>query len=509
MASGRKNKKSKNRQRSHTSKIADGEPESQRSVTDPPPPLSLSLSGPTATNDNAVDRRNHGDQRRSPGLGSDKHTASSPLPTLTASDHDEEAESARRPSQHSGPAEKSSHISRDTISSTPNRRGTQRATLEVVSDEDDRLPPTPTHGPRSVHENTPSDRYNRLPGSSPMLSSSPYPSGNQPEDNDGSDSLKLHLAATRSLADRRVNDESDASNQPNIWNDHNIKAANEALAHDRSLHESTEVFQRRRAAWERSEQRLRDFRVEDDRLIAEELYIDQLRESQDRKLAEQLQHEQQTLSREREEFETRRRIMEEYIRRERIDLNLAAGQASRIMDQGIDWDDDGKPYEKGPAPSRGSSVGFWVSATHRVSHGAPLPQGAKSGRGASTMHLNKGDTAVKKERESSYYSRLGVNPPKFNGGDSGSGGKPPGRGHGKPEFPSDLSSSTSDEEESHSDESDPTYQPENNYSRSEETDSALEQEPSVTIDKVTLNASGSQPSQGKTRSGHGFWIYRP
>ncbi|KAJ6507674.1 hypothetical protein DFH09DRAFT_1101060, partial [Mycena vulgaris] len=615
MTSGKKNKKQKTRQRTRTSEIADGEPESQRSVTDPPPPLSLSLSGPTATTDNAVDRGNHGDHRRSPELGSDRRTASSPLPVLTTSDHDEDEARVRRPSQPSGPAEKSSHISRDTISSAPNRRGSQRATLEEVSDEDDRrqlgptrtssarndkrtdsresdhaevaiklavVPPTPTHGPRTVPEYTPSDRYNRLPGSSPVLSSSPYPSGIHQEEEVGSDipsdsdrrarraekqrrnradsieSAELHIAATRSLDQRRVNEESDASHHPNIWNDRNIKAANEALARDRSLHESTEVFQRRRAAWARSEQRLREFRVEDDRIIAEELYVDQLRESQDRELAEQLHRDQQNVERERKEFDTRRRIMDEYIERERAQLgkprtaaipevrregsrlttrpllapgrdpseerpegnnrathtfndrvilqrfrcaDLAAGQLSRILDQGIDWDDDGKPYEKGPAPSRVSSVGFGVSVMRGVSQVAPFPQGNRSGHGVSSGMQNERTSPVKDERASPYYSRAGTTPLKYNGGGSGSGGKPPGRGKGKPSIPSDSSSSSSSDEGSRSEESDPTYQPENNYSRSEETDSAWEQDPSVTIEEVTLNASDSQPSQKRTRSG--------
>ncbi|KAJ6500235.1 hypothetical protein DFH09DRAFT_1336214 [Mycena vulgaris] len=55
--------------------------------------------------------------------------------------------------------------------------------------------------------------------------------------------------------------------------------------------------------------------------------------------------------------------------------------------------------------------------------------------------------------------------------------------------------------DSHSDDSDPTYQPEKNYSQSEETDSAWEQDPSVTIEEVTLNVNDSQPLYGKTRSG--------
>ncbi|KAJ6546397.1 hypothetical protein DFH09DRAFT_1087720 [Mycena vulgaris] len=469
MTNNKKQKKQKTRQRTLTSEITDSGPGSLRSVTDPPP-ISRSSSGTAAAPDNMGAQQNSGNRRGSPENGSHGRTASSPLPALTTSDRDEGATHSHRPSPPLGPSKNLSQNSRDSRGSGPNPNASARPTLEEVTDEDDQrpsgvrstrstnnlmstgnrdgnqyhpdeialklavVPPTPHHGPSERQMS--SERGHRLPGSSPMPSSSPYPQGTQVYEPKASDSLResdrrarraekqrhnhadsiesaeLHLAVRNSLADIQDNDASDASSPHQLWNDRNLNAATAALARERLLHESTEVFQRCRAAWARSEQRLREFRVEDDRLMAEELYITQLRESQDRELAEEINLRQQTSARERAEFESRQRTVENYISQERersrkpradnskVDsrwsetrpllapgrdlseerekaahrhthtfadrvilqriryADLAAGQSSRIQDQGIDWDEKGTPYEKGPALSRGSLVGF-------------------------------------------------------------------------------------------------------------------------------------------------------
>ncbi|KAJ6569808.1 hypothetical protein DFH09DRAFT_1080532 [Mycena vulgaris] len=469
MPTGKKNKKSK-RQRTRTGEFTDGDPGSHRSV-DQPPPLSLSLSGPSPAPDNTGARHDRGDRRESPDVGSNGRTASSPLLALTLSDRDASTVRVHRPPQPTGPNEKSSQDSRDSNASAPNHHKPQRATVEDASDEDDRrqrgprttgsthndrrsesrnpepddiainlavVPPTPNHGPRSTSVNTASDRSHRLTGSSPVLSSSPYPLGSvteEPENHlreserrarregkqrrsraDSIESAELHLAATRSLVDQQGREDTDASHHSTRWNDRNINAAHAALAREQSIHESTETFQRRRAAWARSEKRLRDFRVEEDHIVAEELYMAQLRESQDRDLAERLQNGQDksmnvsmdeprqesrytasekgrsstipasAVSDEINRMDRRRRDVrpllapgrdpseergEEMERRthtfhNRVILqrfrysDLAAGHTSCIPDQGIDWDESGPPFEKGLAPSRGSSVGFGV-----------------------------------------------------------------------------------------------------------------------------------------------------
>ncbi|KAJ6591803.1 hypothetical protein DFH09DRAFT_1073662 [Mycena vulgaris] len=584
MPTGKKNKKSK-RQWTCTGEFTDGDPGSHRSV-DQPPPLSLSLSGPSPAPDNTGARHDHGDWRESPDVGSNGRTSSSPLPALMLSDRNVSTARVHRPLQPTGPDEKSSQDSRDSNASALNHHKPQRAMVEDASDEDDRrqrgprttgsthndrrsesrnpepdditinlavVPPTPNHGPRSTSVNTASDRSHRLTGSSPVLSSSPYPLGSVTEEPEN------HLRESEWRARREGKQRRSRADS--------IESAELHLAATRSL--------RRRAAWAPSEKRLRDFRVEEDRIVAEELYMAQLRESQDRDLAERLQNGQDKsmnvsmdeprqesrytasekgrsstipasvvpdeinrmdhrrrdvrpllapgrdpLEERSEEMERRTHTFHDRVILQRFRYSdLAAGHTSRIPDQGIDWDESGTPFEKGPAPSQGSSVGFGgkrevasvltneaeqsshirvstpryntpASDLRGVSHGAPLTHQQYAGRGSHTESQKNMKPPVKHESGSPYYSRPGTTP---QGGRGSGSGRRPSDCDMKGGPPSDSSSST-DESDSHSDESDPTYQPERNYSQSEETDSAWEQDPSVTIEEVTLNASESQPS---------------
>ncbi|KAJ6532153.1 hypothetical protein DFH09DRAFT_1092988 [Mycena vulgaris] len=572
MPTGKKDKKPKHHQRTRTGEFTDGDPGSHRSV-DQPPPLSLSLSGQSPAPDNT----------------------SSPLSALTLSDRDASTVRVHRSPQHLGPNENSSQNARDPNSSAPSHHKSQRATVEEASDEDDRrqrgprrtssvhysrhsesrhsepeevaiklavVAPTPTHGPRPASIHTASDR---LPGSSPILSSSPYPLVNlieEPDDSlresehrdqrnekqrrnraDSVESAELHLAATCSLAAQRGHEESDTSHHSTRWNDRNLNAATDNLAREQVLHDSPEVFQRHRVAWARSEQQLRNFRVEEDRIVAEELYTEQLRESHDRELAEQIQRSQRKSV---DGLAESTRVAERYRASEKEhnstnptrstldrgrDQSKERGEGAtrqRIPDQGIDWDESGTPFEKGPAPSRGISVGlchhvvtmylifeecpmglhflrkyildtevtlrFRMIISHRSSRRAALPiidAPERRRRVAEAVDWEDDhQVAVETNCPHPIHCRRRPRSSVWQGYGYTCG------------VMSTVSLCESDSSaDSHSDDSDPTYQPEKNYSQSEETDSAWEQDPSVTIEEVTLNVNDSQPLYGKTRSG--------
>ncbi|KAJ6486301.1 hypothetical protein DFH09DRAFT_1457233 [Mycena vulgaris] len=614
-----KKKKTKTRQRTRANESAGEYSRSLRSGADPLLTLSLSAAGSSAAPDNPGVRHDNGDSLRSPAIGSNRQRPSSPLPALTSSDRDEVVNDIGPTIPTSKSASNAEHgrfrhSRAGTHTSDPTRLMSQRATIKSASDEDDhRRPDSNENGStrrsqdRREHDSDSSSVALRLsvvppmpshephlPGSSPIPSSSPYPMGNPSADNDDSDSLRnserlarradsiesaeLHIAATRSLQELMPSD-GNSDERPNEWDDRNIKAAFAALARERSLHESSEEFQRRHTALTRNEKRLIALRTEEDRATAEALYEEQLREAADRDLAQEMEKERLDLERARREFERRREVMNNYITqqadrkraanargpdhppnirggsrtsqrpllapgrdeseerrtdpprfthtfKDRVILqrlrcaDLAAGHNSGIQDQGIDWDDSGTPYEKGVAPSRGSSVGFGGKPNSRkvdidsrplaerlshqpqrtsAGHSAtvPLPSASAGQRITSLAPADK-EPPAKNER-SPFYSRAGTTPPQRHKGSSGSGSR---NGHGRGKPPPSSDSSTSDTETSTSEDSDPTYQPEDNYSRSDDTDSAWDQDPADTIEEITLYANGSQHSNiGKTRSG--------
>ncbi|KAJ6589861.1 hypothetical protein DFH09DRAFT_1074367 [Mycena vulgaris] len=211
------------------------------------------------------------------------------------------------------------------------------------------------------------------------------------------------------------------------------------------------------------------------------------------------------------------------------------GVKTNLKDQGIAWDPKGRPYESGDAPSRGSSMGtrggkFATSSrdARTTTVTTRFPQSPAEGHSRTRSKANtprpsdahsqqskdkreKG-TPIKEDRSSGFYSRRGA--------------KPERHGHRRPPTePSDSSGSESTTESSSSsstssrsrtsenesttsdsdssEESDPTYQPEYVYSRSDDTDSVWDEDPGETISEVT-RAAQSGTSENYTRSGQRY-----
>ncbi|KAJ7149894.1 hypothetical protein C8R43DRAFT_951854 [Mycena crocata] len=268
-------------------------------------------------------------------------------------------------------------------------------------------------------------------------SSSPYPVNGRPETSslpddvraeqraqkarrnraDSIESMELKLAAMNSMKDNPAMLDDRSSAEPR-WNDKTIKAAHDALARERGENETAEDFAKRRAAWMCSEKELCDMRVNKDRQYAEELMVHQAIENADELLARALEvedrasEERQLTARKaivdaeameaaaavkRAEAETRRALLNEYLKQEEINpaqrkarltsivsspmsisttrsrktdsgshvsirpllaSTKSAATSKNTKDQGIDWNAAGKLIDARSAPSGGSSVGF-------------------------------------------------------------------------------------------------------------------------------------------------------
>ncbi|KAJ6589859.1 hypothetical protein DFH09DRAFT_1074365 [Mycena vulgaris] len=238
---------------------------------------------------------------------------------------------------------------------------------------------------------------------------------------------------------------------------------------------------------------------------------------------------------------------------------LKNGGSSRIKDQGIDWDKEGQSFEVRAPPSRGSSIGTLggkpvrpaqftphdvrestndesrsnVQSTRNghVSRAAVTPitmSPRDSGRTSGTSHRSAPTktpsprtqpvpTPIKEDKSSGFYSRGGTKP-------ASTGHRDWSRNHHDPSSdPSssdqtDSSSDSSSETDSHrhrdsssasssshsrdsSEDSDLTYQPEDAYSRSEDTDSAWDENPSEIISEITQAVRSGASEQNYTRSG--------
>ncbi|KAJ7113962.1 hypothetical protein C8R44DRAFT_740834 [Mycena epipterygia] len=160
------------------------------------------------------------------------------------------------------------------------------------------------------------------PPSVNILSSSPYPeseklspsehverrNGKQRRNRANSiESFELKEAVRVSLEEQRQNDDVD----PRVTWDANIEAACEALARQRGENESLDTFKRRHEALLRSEHHLRDVHVDEDGVLAQEMY--------ERELEERATECEETEAAEkRREMEKRKEIIVQYLEREAL-----------------------------------------------------------------------------------------------------------------------------------------------------------------------------------------------
>ncbi|KAJ7165259.1 hypothetical protein C8R46DRAFT_1220392 [Mycena filopes] len=96
-----------------------------------------------------------------------------------------------------------------------------------------------------------------------------------------------------------------------LWDDHNLKAAREELARKRAIHENSEEFMKRHAAWQRSERILRKGREQDDFGFANDLAAEWAQMDADQELAQKLLDEDRArLDRQRRKFEKTKEKLE-------------------------------------------------------------------------------------------------------------------------------------------------------------------------------------------------------
>ncbi|KAJ7094856.1 hypothetical protein C8R44DRAFT_749431 [Mycena epipterygia] len=107
---------------------------------------------------------------------------------------------------------------------------------------------------------------------------------------DSIESFELKEAAKLGLKEHPT--EPDEEADPRVTWDANIEAAREALARARGDGETPEEFQRRCEALQRSEQRLREIRVDEDGELAQDLFEQELEDAANRAYAEALDREE-------------------------------------------------------------------------------------------------------------------------------------------------------------------------------------------------------------------------
>ncbi|KAJ7491649.1 hypothetical protein B0H11DRAFT_2399077 [Mycena galericulata] len=384
---------------------------------------------------------------------------------------------------------------------------------------------------------------------------------------------------------------------PDWEDDANLRAARDAIARERSMRENSEEYKRRREAHERAERQLREYRVEDDRAVAEQLFSRDVAAMDDYKFALQLQrdlrdrdtatHKISKARAEVEEQEAKAIALEEAARRQRAatDLrklalakqiekeeslrqkvdatrpnpsapskasekpvkelsktpalnaqpasstgervthqfrdrvilqryriqDLMSSGTSNIPDQGIDWNEEGKPIEVATAPSRGSSVGTRGGRVKRSPRASDARTSELNIRDAKFPNMSPtsfnapaAESSERKDEKSPSHSEDNKTR------DSIPPGKPPKdesrdyylhRGTAPPApSPDGDGGDSSDSDETNSSKSDDTYRLETNYSRSSESDSAFED--NIGSDDITQNSrEGSAPH---TRSGAAY-----
>ncbi|KAJ7681728.1 hypothetical protein B0H17DRAFT_1138162 [Mycena rosella] len=201
-------------------------------------------------------------------------------------------------------------VSKDSgIHTTSVKKKSQKATMEVVTDDEDIVSAVVPPSPKTTREgpdSTPQSVRSQMPPSS-----SPYPvSQGLRSSTDGSmldkvartqrrqekqrrnradsiESAEMHMAAARRLAERpAVGSETGSNPRPNQWDDVNVCIAAEALARERGENEPPEEYNRWVAAWKRNETRLRRLCEQDDFNVAIEILECDVQETADHELAE-------------------------------------------------------------------------------------------------------------------------------------------------------------------------------------------------------------------------------
>ncbi|KAJ6529342.1 hypothetical protein B0H19DRAFT_1083091 [Mycena capillaripes] len=257
---------------------------------------------------------------------------------------------------------------------------------------------------------------------------------------DSIESAEMREAAVRSMKDLQTAEDIAEERGPPTWEDDRIlKAAREALAREREMHENTEEFSRRRAAFERTEKLLRSVRVSEDRrrgseaaetiqrdeqasiarrkarleqaqraMAEEEAAIKAVEErarhtaasvsSSDEILAEYLAREEAKHKTRRRHFVETESSSEDTVRYRIADMEKMGD--SRIPDQGVDWDSAGKAFEKSPPKSRGSFVGTWGGKSNSRTHEA-----SSTGNSASKNRLFLSSPTIGQEKPMAESSR--------------------------------------------------------------------------------------------------------
>ncbi|KAJ7103793.1 hypothetical protein C8R44DRAFT_746538 [Mycena epipterygia] len=184
----------------------------------------------------------------------------------------------------------------------------------------------------------------------------------------------------------------------------------------------------------------------------------------------------------RAEAEHRKAVISEHIRVENDRTNETSEERAQHK-SGIEWDAYGEPYQKGPIPERGSSIGTKggkiplqkPKTPKQVPARDTLPSyqsgDKKATKLGSTPQQQK--MPIKQENQSGYYAEAGRGPQKYYTG--GKGGDPNPSDGGSSDDTADLL----DMDDDH------TYNSEKKYSRNNDTDSAWEKDPGDTISGVT------------------------
>ncbi|KAJ7938673.1 hypothetical protein B0H13DRAFT_2301301 [Mycena leptocephala] len=328
----------------------------------------------------------------------------------------------------------------------------------------------------------------------------------------------------------------DESEHPQGWSESTRRMTAQAIEHDRFERAVTSSGQRRRDAVEQNVRRLRDMRVGEDRVVAEESLIHDLQELEDRRLAEKLAEQQTALDHARRTMELQKQktaALEAELHAERAktehyqsvvreheqqethltDTSLAAMKLqtqqrlsdvllapetgsnntithevrsqldfsnrvilqryriadimktgrSQVPDQGIQWGDDGKPYETRPAKNRNTSVKGDEPRTSVNPEKRSMAAGPSRVKDAGRSRVKTQDAQPEESPDKAFANEI-----KPHGFYERAGTAPAHMPEGPPsDDGSSSSATTSDSDES-------AYRPERNYSRSEDTDSAMD-----------------------------------
>ncbi|KAJ7025462.1 hypothetical protein C8F04DRAFT_1191459 [Mycena alexandri] len=320
--------------------------------------------------------------------------------------------------------------------------------------------------------------------------------------------------------------------RPVTWKDDRVlRMAREAIEQDRSLREDSVEYKKRRDAADRAMKILAEYRIEDDRVFAEELAARFAQETADREtarelerdlerpalvreaasraLARQLEQEevraaQQLIARASQELEAlkgqsgdelnrRKKTLKREIKYARKYAN--AREAEAVATAGVTvanaagtGGEHQANLESNPGEITGQAIPRTPVATlnNEAAAGASKDETAKAtGKGrkseAASSKVSQQSHPKQEERSSNFYMRTGTAP--VQGARASGGGQPP----------SDSSSDSGRSSDSEGD----TYRNESNYSRSESTDSAF----GYDLDSNEITVGSRTGSDPHTRTG--------